>query len=259
MAERGRPFREPKFEQPRSTTAFDGPELIGRKVAPPRAPRRRGRWIRWLLLGVACVLALPVVLIALYRVMPPPLTLLMVIRSVEGLPIHQRWVAYRDISPNLIAAVMTSEDQNFCAHQGFDLGELRNAWRAYRLGGRLRGASTISQQTAKNLFLWPDHSVVRKALEVYLTIAIELLWPKQRILEVYLNIIEWGPGIYGAASAAERHFGRPAGALSRSQAALLAAVLPNPRQWSPVRPGPHVEQRAAWIAARLDPFLRGCR
>src|SRR5258708_17252037 len=183
----------------------------------------------------------------------------MVIRSLDGLPIQQRWVAYREISPNLVAAVMTSEDQNFCVHQGFDLGEMRNAWRTYQTTGRLRGASTITQQTAKNLLLWPDHSFVRKALEAYLTIAIELMWPKQRILEVYLNIIEWGPGIYGAASAAEAYFGRPPAALSRSQAAQLAAVLPNPRQWSPGRPGPYVEQRAASIAARLDPFLRACR
>jgi monofunctional biosynthetic peptidoglycan transglycosylase len=201
---------------------------------------------------------LPIALIALYRVVPPPLTPLMAIRSLDGLPIHQRWVNYRDISPNLVAAVMTSEDQNFCVHHGFDLGEMQSAWRTYQRTGRLRGASTISQQTAKNLLLWPAHSFVRKAIEAYLTVALELLWPKRRILEVYLNIIEWGPGIYGAASAAEMHFGRPAAALTRQQAALLAAVLPNPLHWSPARPGPYVEQRASWIAAHLDGFLRGC-
>jgi monofunctional biosynthetic peptidoglycan transglycosylase len=240
--------------------AEPGPELVGRRVRPVAAarPRRRAGWGRWLLRAVFIVLALPIALIVLYRFVPPPITPLMVLRSLDGVPMRQQWVDYRAISPNLVAAVMTSEDQNFCAHQGFDLGEIRNAWLAYRITGRLRGASTISQQTAKNLFLWPGHSIVRKALEAYLTVGLELIWPKRRILEVYLNIIEWGPGIYGAASAAEAHFARPAAALTRRQAALLAAVLPNPRQWSPVRPGPHVERRADWVAAHMDGFLRGC-
>jgi monofunctional biosynthetic peptidoglycan transglycosylase len=171
---------------------------------------------------------------------------------------RQQWVAARSISPNLVAAVLTTEDQNFCRHQGFDVEAIRAAWATYEQGGRLRGASTISQQTAKNLFLWPAQDVVRKALEAYLTVWLELLWPKQRILEVYLNIIEWGPGIYGAEAAAQTHFGRPAASLTRRQAALLASVLPNPRQWSPTQPGAHVERRTAWALARMEPFLRGC-
>ncbi len=238
-----------------------GPELIGRRVPPPtfaRRPARHRRWARRLALAVFIILAAPVGLIAVYRFVPPPITPLMVLRSLDGAPIRQHWVPYRDISPYLIAAVMTSEDQSFCWHHGFDLGAIREAWLAYRITGRLRGASTISQQAAKNLFLWPEHSFLRKALEAYLTVALEALWPKRRILEVYLNIIEWGPGVYGAASAAEASFGRPASALTRRQAALLAAVLPNPRQWSAAHPGPHVARRAEWTLERMDGFLRGC-
>lgn len=239
---------------------WDGPELVGRRVPPPPStgPRRR-RWVRWLGIAGLIVLFAPPALIALYRVVPPPLTPLMAIRSaVDGLPMRHQWVPLRAISPNLAAAVITTEDQNFCRHQGFDVEAIRAAWAAYEQGGRLRGASTISQQTAKNLLLWPSQDYVRKGLEAYLTVWLELLWPKQRILEVYLNIIEWGPGIYGAETAAQAHFGRPAASLTRRQATLLAAVLPNPRQWSPTRPGPHVERRAAWALARMDPFLRLC-
>ncbi len=249
-------------EQPgRHSDPHLGPELIGRRVPPPAfatRPARRGRWTRRLALALFIILAAPVALIALYRFVPPPITPLMVLRSLDGAPIRQHWVSYREISPYLIAAVMTSEDQTFCYHQGFDFGAIREAWLTARITGRLRGASTISQQTAKNLFLWPEHSFLRKGLEAYLTIALEALWPKRRILEVYLNIIEWGPGVYGAASAAETSFGRPASALTRRQAALLAAVLPNPRQWSAAHPSPHVARRADWTLERMDAFLRGC-
>jgi monofunctional glycosyltransferase len=257
MAERGSGFRARDF----SGSDFHGPELLGRRIAPPTPPRRprRGRWLRRLALTLFVLLTVPIAVIALYRVVPPPITPLMVIRSVvDGLPVRQHWVGYRDIAPSLVAAVMTSEDEGFCTHHGFDLGAIREAWRDYRATGRLRGASTISQQTAKNLFLWPDHSFVRKAAEAYLTVLIELLWPKQRILEVYLNIIEWGPGLYGADDAARTYFAHPAAALTRREAALLAAVLPNPRAWSPAHPLPHVERRADWTLARMAPFLRGC-
>ena len=235
------------------------PELIGRRVASLPRPRRPGvLWGRRLGQAAFVLCALPIALIAIYRFVPPPITPLMVLRSLDGAPIRQHWVPYRQISPNLIGAVIASEDENFCNHDGFDLGAIREAWLTYESTGRLRGASTISQQTAKNLFLWPVRSFVRKAIEAYLTVGLELLWPKRRILEVYLNIIEWGPGVYGAASASEGDFGRPPAALTRRQAALLAAVLPNPRHWSAAHPGPYVERRAEWIMARMDPFLRGC-
>jgi len=238
---------------------FDGPELIGRKVAPPRRlGSRRTRWGRRLAQALFVAAVLPALAIAVYRVVPPPITPLMLIRSLEGMPIRRHWVDYRDIAPNLVAAVMASEDEGFCYHDGFDVGAIRAAWLAYRATGRLRGGSTISQQAAKNLFLWPDRSFVRKAIEAYLTAWLELLWPKQRILEVYLNIIEWGPGIYGADAAAQSYFAHPASALTRHEAALLAAVLPNPRVWSAAHPGPYVERRADWILDRMAPFLRGC-
>jgi monofunctional biosynthetic peptidoglycan transglycosylase len=254
MAERDPGFRG-RYSPERD---FGGPELLGRRVAPPPGGRRAGRWRRRIALILFGALTLPVVVIALYRFVPPPITPLMVIRSFDGQPIRQHWVGYRAIAPSLVAAVMASEDEGFCRHDGFDLGAIREAWLGYRRTGRLRGASTISQQTAKNLFLWPDHSFVRKAIEAYLTVLIEALWPKQRILEVYLNIIEWGPGIYGADTAARAYFAHPAGALTRREAALLAAVLPNPRAWSPVHPSAHVEQRADWTLERMAPFLRGC-
>src|SRR5271170_5324167 len=156
---------------------FDGPELIGRKVAPPRTTGgRRARWGRRLAQALFVAAMLPALVIAICRVVPPPITPLMMIRSFEGMPIRQHWVGYRDIAPNLIGAVMASEDEGFCYHDGFDVGAIREAWLTYRVGGRLRGASTISQQTAKNLFLWPDHSFVRKAVEAYLTVLVEALW-----------------------------------------------------------------------------------
>ena len=237
---------------------LEAPELVGRQVAPPRPVPRGARWARWL--GRALVIAalLPALVIALYRVVPPPITPLMLIRSAEGLPIRKHWVPYRAIAPALVGAVLASEDETFCSHAGFDLGAIREALATYKRTGRLRGASTISQQTAKNLFLWPDHSLVRKGVEAYFTVLIELLWPKQRILEVYLNIIEWGPGIYGAEVAAQSYFGRPAAGLTSRQAALLAAVLPNPRALSAVHPGPFVERRADWTQARMAMFTRGC-
>jgi monofunctional biosynthetic peptidoglycan transglycosylase len=236
----------------------DRPELIGRRVAPPRPLCRRARWGRRL--GQALVIAalLPALVIALYRVVPPPLTPLMLIRSAEGLPIRQHWVAYRAIAPALVGAVIASEDETFCSHAGFDIPAIREALATYKRTGRLRGASTISQQTAKNLLLWPGGGLVRKGVEAYFTVLLELLWPKQRILEVYLNIIEWGPGFYGADAAAQSYFGRPAAGLTGRQAAQLAAVLPNPRVWSAAHPGPYVERRADWIQARMAMFTRGC-
>lgn len=230
-------------------------------VTPWPAPeqRKRPRWRRRLVIGLLVMFALPILVVGVYRFVPPPITPLMVIRSLEGLPIKRHWVPYAAIAPNLVAAVMASEDERFCSHHGFDFGALDEAWRDYETRGRLRGASTISMQTAKNLFLWPEHSFLRKGLEAYLTVVIEALWPKRRILEVYLNIIEWGPGLYGADSAAQTYFLRPAAALTPRQAALLAAVLPNPLHWSPVTPSALVERRAAWTRARMNGFLGGCR
>jgi monofunctional biosynthetic peptidoglycan transglycosylase len=161
--------------------------------------------------------------------------------------IHYRWIPWEGISRNLALCVIAAEDQKFASHRGFDLESIRQAARETR--PRPRGASTITQQVSKNLFLWPGRSFVRKGLEAYLTVFIEMLWPKRRILEVYLNTAEFGPGIFGAAAASERIFGRPARQLTLEQAALLAAVLPNPKRMAAARPSAYVRDRAAEIQA----------
>jgi len=195
-------------------------------------------------------IALPAAGLLVYRVLPVPLTPLMLIRLTEGEGRRQDWTQLADLPPALVRAVIASEDARFCTHQGFDWVEIERAWTTWRNGGRLRGASTLSMQTARSVFLWPGRDPVRKALEAALTVPLEGLWPKGRILEVYLNVAEWGPGVYGAQAAARYHFGRDATALDARQAALLTAILPAPRAWSAASPGPHVGRRATVIQAR---------
>ena len=207
--------------------------------------------MRRIVLALFVLALLPVPVIAVYRVAPPPLTPLMLIRAAQGAPIRKAWVGYGQIAPVLARAVVASEDARFCGHHGFDWIEIDRALRAWRASDKLRGASTISQQVAKNLFLWPGRFYVRKAIEAYLTVIIETLWSKERILEVYLNVVEWGYGVYGAEMAAETDFGRHAAQLTPHEAALLAAVLPNPRQWQAERPSAYIEERAATILARM--------
>jgi monofunctional biosynthetic peptidoglycan transglycosylase len=222
--------------------------------------RRRGGFIRRSLrrLGRAIVLfiAITVILAAIYRFVPPPLTPLMVIRLFEGNWISKDWVAYDEISPNLVRAVIAAEDSGFCAHWGFDFAAIRKALRHNEKSRRLRGGSTISNQTAKNAFLWPGDSTItryaRKAIEPYFTLLIEGMWGKKRILEVYLNLVEWAPGVYGAEAAARHHFGKPAAQLSRREAALLAAALPNPRTYNAGKPGPYVSRRAGQIQSQMN-------
>jgi monofunctional biosynthetic peptidoglycan transglycosylase len=160
-------------------------------------------------------------------------------------PIQQHWVPWSGISPHLAIAVVAAEDQTFPLHHGFDLESISKALRERR--ARQRGASTISQQLAKNLFLWPGRSFVRKGLEAWLTLLIESLWPKRRILEVYLNLVEFGPGIFGAGAASQQLFDKSPRALTPRDAALLAAVLPNPKRMSAARPSRYVHERAAAI------------
>lgn len=213
----------------------------------------RGRLVRLALWGLAAALLLPAVVVLAYRFVPVPATPLMVIRSVEGHGWSRDWVPLDRISPHLVRAVIAAEDQRFCAHWGFDAVEMRRAVDDWREGGRLRGASTITQQTAKNLFLWPRSDWLRKALEVYPTLLIEVLWPKRRIVEVYLNIVEFGPGLYGAEAASRALFGRGAAALTPVQASLLAAVLPNPLGRDAARPDAFLNARAA----RIRGFMSG--
>jgi monofunctional biosynthetic peptidoglycan transglycosylase len=166
--------------------------------------------------------------------------------------LRQRWVGLDQISPNLPLAVVASEDQKFPEHWGFDVAAIEKAYSLNQHSHRVHGASTISQQVAKNLFLWSGRSYFRKGLEAYLTVLIEACWPKRRILEVYLNIAEFGHGIYGAEAAAQHFFHRPAARLTRSDAAVLAAVLPNPERFSVAAPSPYILERRAWILAQMQ-------
>jgi monofunctional biosynthetic peptidoglycan transglycosylase len=162
------------------------------------------------------------------------------------------WVDLQRISPNLPLAVVASEDQKFPEHRGFDVEAIEKAYALNQHSHRVRGASTISQQVAKNLFLWSGRSFFRKGLEAYFTVLIEALWPKRRILEVYLNIAEFGPGTYGAEAAAQRYFHKPASRLARSDAAVLAAVLPNPQRLSAAAPSRYVLERRDWILGQMQ-------
>ena len=175
----------------------------------------------------------------------------MAIRLFEGEGLHRQWRPRSAIAPDLFRAVVASEDARFCEHLGFDRVELEKAVEEWRRGRPSRGASTITMQTAKNLFLWPGRLFLRKAAEAYLTPWLEVGWSKARILEVYVNIAEWGPGIYGADAAARYWFDKPASALTANEAALLAAILPNPRQWSPVKPSDYIRERARIIRSRM--------
>lgn len=163
--------------------------------------------------------------------------------SAETPEIQKRWIPIDSISPNLIQAVIASEDNNFQDHWGFDFEAIKKASKLNEKGGRMRGASTISQQTAKNVFLWPDRTWVRKGFEVYFTCMIEVCWSKKRIMEVYLNVIEMGEGIYGAEMAAQTFFHKSAKNLNRNEAALIAAVLPNPRKWHPDTPTAYIKNK----------------
>jgi len=224
------------------------------------APTRR-RWRRRLAWLALAVLLAPLALVALYRVVPPPFTPLMIIRYGEGEGIERDWVPLEQIAPALPRLVVAAEDNLFCRHMGIDRDAVKQQIEAAQAGETPRGASTISMQLAKNLFLWPQRSLLRKALEAWLTLYVEALLPKRRIMELYLNVVEWGPGIYGAQAAARSHFGVDAAQLSDEQASLLAAVLPNPREWIAGEAGPHVRERAAIYRNRvvqLGPELLGC-
>ena len=195
----------------------------------------------------------------IYRFFNPPFTFLMIQRVFEqwvdgkDAKMTKKWKDLDEISPSMATAVVASEDQLFLEHWGFDFNSIEKAYENnQKKTKRTRGASTISQQVAKNVFLWPGRSWIRKGFEVYFTILIEVLWDKQRILEVYLNVIEMGDGIYGAEAASQKYFKRSAKKLSRTQAALIAAILPNPIKFSPVHPSGYIKERQQWILRNMD-------
>ncbi len=222
--------------------------------------RRLTRALLWFIAG-------SIVLVLIFRWIPPPGTALMVERKVqswvngEPIDLQREWQPWERISNDLKLAVIAGEDQKFASHWGFDVPAIQAAFANNERGGNLRGASTLTQQVAKNLFLWSGRSWLRKGLEAWFTGLMELFWSKERILEVYLNSAEWGEGVFGAQAAARYHFGVDASQLSRQQAAQLAAVLPSPLKWSAGHPSTYVAGRASWISRQIsqlggDAYLR---
>ena len=222
----------------------------------PRGWRRIARWLfLWLPLWF---LLLTTAQVLLLRWIPPVTSAFMVSRRVDALlqrdwdfQLRYTWRNNKSISRNLPIALVAAEDQTFPDHHGFDFKAIDKAMKNNQRGRKVRGASTISQQVAKNLFLWKGRSYVRKGLEAWYTVLIEVLWPKQRILEVYANIAEFGDGVYGAEAAARTYFGKPAAKLTPSESARMAAVLPSPRRYSVAKPGPYVQRRARWIERQV--------
>lgn len=195
----------------------------------------------------------------IYRFVPVPITPLMVIRLVEQtfdsekkVRLYKDWVPMSEISRHAPQAVYAAEDQKFLTHKGFDFEAMEKAWENNKKGKRIKGASTITQQTVKNVFLWPSRSYLRKGLEAYFTVLVELLWSKERIMEVYLNVIEMGDGIYGIEAAAQAYYNKPAAKLNRNQAAMIAAVLPNPIRWTPAKPTGYIRGRQSWIMRQMN-------
>ena len=217
--------------------------------------------LKWLAVGF---LAISVLSVLVYRWVPVYVTPLMLIRCGESIidgktpAIHHRWVPLEEMSKYMPVAVIASEDANFLSHHGFDLDAIRSAAKDMKKGKRRRGASTISQQTAKNVFLTPSSTWLRKGLEAYFTVLIELLWSKERIMEVYLNSIEMGPQIYGVEAVPLRHFGCQASELTRANCALIAATLPNPLKFSSLKPSRYMRKRQKQIEheMRFVPLLR---
>lgn len=216
------------------------------------------RILRGAALALLAAAAASILAVAALRWLPVPATAFMLgerlAARAEGQPLDQRqfWVPWERISPHAAVAVIAAEDQKFLAHRGFDFAAIEQAVTDAQRGRRLRGASTITQQVAKNLFLWSGQSWLRKGLEAWFTVWIEFIWPKRRILEVYLNVAQFGRGTWGVEAASRRYFGKPAAQLTRHEAALLAAVLPSPTRYRVVNPGPYVRQRQQWILGQMS-------
>lgn len=231
------------------------PRLKRKKGPGARIVHRSTRIITGGLLLMLAVTAVPVLAL---RWVDPPVSSFMLQYSAKarfggnsGHVFHYDWVDWAQIAPEVKLAVIASEDQRFVRHIGFDLDAMYHAWREHRGGKSLRGASTITQQTAKNLFLWPSRSLMRKALEGYFSLLIELFWAKRRILEVYLNIAEFGEGIYGIGAAARAFFHKAPSELTLGEAALAAAALPSPRRYSVHKPSSHMLRRRNWIIKQM--------
>lgn len=208
--------------------------------------------------SIIAFMLISILSVVLYRWLPVPITPLMIIRSIEsvgdgnGVVMKHDWVSLDDISPKLQLAVVCSEDQNYLKHFGVDWGAIQKAMKENEKGKRLRGGSTITQQTAKNVFLWQGRSYFRKALELWFTLLIETFWSKERIMEVYLNSIEMGKGIYGAEEAAQYWFKKSAKKLTKDEASAIAAILPNPLRFKANPPSPYISGRKMWIKQQMN-------
>jgi monofunctional biosynthetic peptidoglycan transglycosylase len=217
---------------------------------------------RWLLKALLYFFVISIVWVFLYKFINPPITYLMVERGLErkfdgkDWKIDKKWKDYDELSLNLKKAAIAGEDARFMSHHGFDFEAIEKAYEKNKRGKKVRGGSTISQQTAKNVFLWSGRSYIRKGFEAYFTFLIELFWSKRRILEVYLNVIEMGDGIYGAEEACLTYYGKSADNLSKGQAALLIAVLPNPLKWSPAKPTAYIYHRQYLILRNIENLER---
>lgn len=227
-----------------------------KRRARKKTEERARRALRIAGLGLAALFAGSLLWVGLYRFAPPPGTLTMLERKMSGDVIIHPWTRLGDISPNLVLAVIAAEDSRFCLHYGLDFEAIEKAAEDNSKGARRRGGSTISQQTAKNAFLWNGGGWARKAVEAWYTLVMETLWPKRRVMEVYLNLAEWGDGNFGAEAAARARFGKSAKNLTAQEAALLAAVLPSPNRWRLDPPGPYVRRRAAMLRKRMEVVRR---
>lgn len=215
-----------------------------------------GTWIwRIVKFVAACFVAVHVYALAL-MIVPVPGTLNMSGRVIQGTDVYYSWTRIEEISPHLVRAVIAAEDTRFCQHTGVDVEAIKTALDERQQSGRVRGASTLTQQTAKNVFLWNGGGYARKGAEAWMAIFIDGIWGKRRVMETYLNVAEWGDGLYGAEAAAYGRFGKPARDLTKFEAARLAAVLPSPNKWRVNPAGPYVRQRTQTILARMDVVVR---
>ena len=251
-------FGEPEIPMPDETEApapahaRDAQRVLDLDLGRIKRTKRFGLFgTIFTVLFIALVLA-PVTWVGAYRFIDAPGTVLMLQRAAGGQQIRYNPVPITRMSPNIVRAVIAAEDSRFCTHHGFDVEAIEDAMEANADGGRMRGGSTISQQTAKNLFLWPSRSWIRKGFETYFTSLTEFMWPKRRIMEQYLNVAEWGDGIFGVEAASMARFGVHASDLNALQAARLAAVLPSPNRWRADSPGPYVRRRAGTIVQRAQ-------
>ncbi|MFA5972786.1 MAG: monofunctional biosynthetic peptidoglycan transglycosylase [Lentimicrobiaceae bacterium] len=235
---------------------------MGQTGKPSRVQKVKKLIYRIIRLGLIFFFGSSIFFTLLFRFINPPASPLMMIRVVENIADGKRpsitkdWMKLSDISPNLVLAVIASEDNNFETHYGVDIKAIEKAQKLNAKSKKIRGASTISQQTAKNVFLWQSRTYLRKGIELYFTGLIELVWGKKRIMEVYLNVIEMGDGIYGAESASQYYFHKPAKNLTRDEAASIAAVLPNPRRWRPDKPTAYVQRTKSRILWAMNRVVR---